>query len=178
MDIYSPVVIDDIVRKNFKPTRLYIKESMGLKYFGKSILQNIDHYTGSGKRWRNHIKKYGKHTIKTIWVSDWYTTPESIQDFAISFSKEHNIVESEEWANLIAENGLSGGPVLNNHFATSDYNLRARTSESNKKRSDTLKGRKDSESVRLKNQSQQICQNEIKKLENRNKADCVTMMAP
>ena len=30
-------------------------------------------------------------------------------EFALNFSKDNNIVESEEWANLIPENGLDGG---------------------------------------------------------------------
>lgn len=119
MGIYSPIDITESIKSNFKPTRLYVKELNGLKYFGKSVLADIDKYPGSGTRWVNHFKKYGKLNIKTIWVSEWFTDPYSLQEFALNFSKSNCIVESSEWANLSAENGLSGG-----HF-----NLAAKTEE-------------------------------------------------
>lgn len=109
MDIYSPIVITEAIKVNFRPTRLYIKELQGLKYFGKSILVDIDKYSGSGTRWVNHVNKYGKTNIKTLWVSEWFTDPCSLQEFALNFSRDNHIVESNEWANLSAENGLSGG---------------------------------------------------------------------
>ena len=94
---------------NFKPTRLYIKELAGVKYFGKSIGTNIEGYTGSGIVWKCRIKKYGKENIRTLWISDWYHDPHEVMEVALHFSKENNIVESEEWANLKPENGLEGG---------------------------------------------------------------------
>jgi hypothetical protein len=100
--IYTPI----------KPTYLYIKQHSvtGLKYFGKTTEKDPYKYSGSGTRWTNHIKKHGKDFIKTIWVSDLYYDT-SIVEIALHFSKENNIVESNDWANLMLENGLDGKPV-------------------------------------------------------------------
>lgn len=91
-------------------TFLYIKQHSvtGLKYFGKTCQDPIK-YLGSGKYWKCHIKTHGKEHINTIWVSEPYTDSNAISQFALAFSKEHNIVESKDWANLIDENGLDGG---------------------------------------------------------------------
>lgn len=100
--IYTPIT----------PTYLYIKKHSitGLKYFGKTIKDPYS-YTGSGKYWKSHIKKYGKQFIETIWVSELYTDT-SIVDIAVNFSIENNIVESKDWANLLIENGLDGGGLM------------------------------------------------------------------
>ena len=108
MNIYSPIQITEEIRNKFKPTRLYIKELAGIKYFGKTTLDpNL--YSGSGKIWKDRIKKYGKDNIKTLWVSDVYYDPDELQVIALHFSEENKIVESKEWANLQPENGLDGG---------------------------------------------------------------------
>jgi hypothetical protein len=88
---------------------LYVKELAGVLYFGKSVKSDITAYPGSGKVWRDRIKKYGVDKVKTIWVSDWFTDPDDLQDFAILFSELHDIVISDKWDNLRSENGLSGG---------------------------------------------------------------------
>ena len=108
MTIYSPILITEQVIQSFIPCRLYIKELCGLKYFGKTS-QNPYDYHGSGKIWKDKIKKYGKENIKTLWVSDIYTDPSLLQEVALGFSKENMIVESVGWANLKPENGLDGG---------------------------------------------------------------------
>jgi hypothetical protein len=92
-----------------KPARLYIKQCphCGLKYFGKSISENIEAYYGSGTRWNNHLKKYKVKPIH-LWNSDWYYDT-SIVRFALKFSKINKIVSSKNWANLKEENGLEGG---------------------------------------------------------------------
>lgn len=109
MGIYSPTIITEDIEDNYKPTRLYVKELNGLKYFGKTILKDVLKYAGSGTRWGNQVKKYGKENIKTIWISDWFHCPHHLQEFALAFSELNDVVGSEEWANLTAENGLSGG---------------------------------------------------------------------
>ena len=109
MSIYSPIQINENILNNFKPTRLYVKELNGLKYFGKTVQQDIHKYAGSGTRWVNQVNKYGKSNIKTIWISEWFYCPHLLQEFALLFSELNNIVESDKWANLAAENGLSGG---------------------------------------------------------------------
>jgi len=93
----------------YKPTWLYIKQhnQTGLKYFGKTVKLDPVTYKGSGKRWLNHLRKHG-NDVTTIWCQ-LFTDKQSLIEYAISFSKENNIVESNEWANLILEDGLWGG---------------------------------------------------------------------
>jgi hypothetical protein len=99
-----------IYNNTITPTYLYIKQHSitRLKYFGKTTKQDPYKYLGSGKYWRKHIKKYGAEFVKTLWVSDLYTDKTLIREIALHFSYENNIVESNEWANLIYENGLDG----------------------------------------------------------------------
>ena len=91
-----------------QPTWLYIKQHTvtGLKYFGKTT-RDPKKYKGSGKRWFNHLNTHG-YTVKTIWAQ-LFTNKTELVEFALNFSKNNNIVESSEWANLIPENGLDGG---------------------------------------------------------------------
>jgi hypothetical protein len=98
--------------KTIKPTRLYIKihEKTGLKYFGKSVKKNIENYHGSGKFWKQHIKKHGKEYFKTIWLSDWFFCEEEITKFCSDFCEKNNIVGSSKWANLKEEAGDGGSP--------------------------------------------------------------------
>ena len=86
-------------------------EITGLKYFGKTI-QEPYRYSGSGKLWNFHIKKHGKEYIKTLNV--WsFEDQEECTTFALKFSRDNNIAESKEWANLKEENGLDGGGIPN-----------------------------------------------------------------
>jgi hypothetical protein len=93
----------------FKPTYLYIKTHCvtGLKYFGKTTSKDPYTYMGSGKYWLRHLSSHGKN-ISTEIVGHFNNRQECIQA-ATEFSKTHNIVESEEWANFKNENGLDGG---------------------------------------------------------------------
>lgn len=93
-----------------KPTYLYIKEhtKTGLKYFGKTYKHHPDDYLGSGKYWKKHIKKHGEEFVETTWCQ-LFTDEKELTEFAINFSQENNIVESDKWANLKNENGLDGG---------------------------------------------------------------------
>ena len=92
---------------------LYIKQHSvtGLKYFGKTISKNPFKYLGSGKRWVPHIKKHGVDQVKTLEI--WgFDNQEMCTEFALKFSKDNNIVESKEWANLMEENGHWGGSTV------------------------------------------------------------------
>jgi len=106
MTIYKKIHITESIRTSFKPTRLCIKKLEGTYYFCKSTRKNILSYTGSGVLWKARIKKYSKDKIETLWVSDWYYTPEEIQDAAIHFSIENDIVNSKSWANMAPEWGI------------------------------------------------------------------------
>lgn len=124
----------------FKPTYLYIKEhtETKLKYFGKTTLSDPVKYLGSGKYWLNHIEKHGKDKVTTTWYH-LFTDQNELTNFAIKFSKDNNITESDDWANLCDENGLSGGYRQNNHLRI--LNSFPQTEESKQKRSKALKGK-------------------------------------
>ena len=83
---------------------LYIKthNKTGLKYFGKTTKQNPYKYKGSGKYWKAHIKFHGYDV--TTEIVGMYTDIEECSKIAINFSIINNIVESQEWANLVIEN--------------------------------------------------------------------------
>lgn len=87
---------------------LYAKQHTvtGLKYFGMTR-SNPFKYQGSGKYWKRHITKHGKENVKTLEI--WgFDDQKLCTEFALKFSKDNNIVESKEWANLQEENGLDG----------------------------------------------------------------------
>lgn len=89
---------------------LYVKQHTitGLKYFGKTISKDPFKYLGSGKYWVPHISKHGKSHVKTLEI--WgFDNQDLCTEFALKFSREHNIVESKEWANLQEENAKGGG---------------------------------------------------------------------
>lgn len=94
----------------FTPTYLYIKQHnvTGLKYFGKTTRQNPISYLGSGLHWKRHLRTHG-NDVSTVWVR-LFTFQKELTEYAIQFSKENQIVESKEWANLRDENGLDGQP--------------------------------------------------------------------
>lgn len=137
--------ITEKVIAKFKPTRLYIKRHSitGLQYFGKTSKVGVafEQYKGSGKHWSRHIKKHGKEHVETTWVSEIYTVDkiDELVEFALFFSEFNNIVDSNDWANLIHENGLDGSPLGKKY-----------TSEQNAANSARQKGRKnDQQSKRL-----------------------------
>lgn len=96
--------------KNFPPTYLYIKQHSitGKLYFGKTT-KNPERYNGSGTKWLNHINYYGKQYVNNLWYC-LFLDEKSINEFALSFSKQNDIVNSIEWLNLIEETGL-GDPI-------------------------------------------------------------------
>ena len=113
----------------FKPTYLYIKQHSvtGMLYFGKTV-QNPEKYLGSGTYWNSHISKHGKEHVVTLWYCLFFEK-DSIVEFALSFSNQHNITESELWANLKPENGLDGvsmpgklNPNYGNYWADDQKN--------------------------------------------------------
>ena len=95
----------------FNPTFLYIKQHRitGKLYFGKTT-KNPEKYKGSGIHWCRHLKKHGNF-VDTLWYC-LYFNEESIKTDALLFSKLWNIVESDDWLNLIEENGMYGGDTI------------------------------------------------------------------
>lgn len=98
----------------FSPTFLYIKQHAitGKLYFGKTTKQDPLEYNGSGKHWSHHIKHHGKEHVITLWC-ELFEDKDDLVNFALYFSKELNIVESNSWLNLKEENGLDGGGLGN-----------------------------------------------------------------
>ena len=94
--------------KQFKPTYLYVKthNKTGLKYFGKTSRNPIS-YRGSGTYWNRHLKIYG-NDVDTE-VLGYFTDQEECTKFSLNFSKTYSIVECKNWANLMVEDGSSGG---------------------------------------------------------------------
>lgn len=94
---------------------LYMKTHLDtkLKYFGKTTNPNYEKYTGSGIYWLRHLKKHG-YNVRTnlMFCSD---SIEEIEKYALKFSEDNNIVESDEWANLKYENGKDGGTRPEDH---------------------------------------------------------------
>lgn len=78
----------------------------GLNYFGKTTKSDPYRYMGSGKRWLNHLKKHGTD-VETVAIWEFENILECTE-FALKFSRENNIVESLNWANLREENGKDG----------------------------------------------------------------------
>jgi hypothetical protein len=96
----------------FNPTYLYVKThtKTGLKYFGKTISKNPEKYRGSGIRWQNHLKEHGgNRSDVTTEIIGYYTDETECRKDALEFSEKHNIVESNDWANLEPEDGTWGG---------------------------------------------------------------------
>ncbi len=95
---------------------LYIKISpQGLFYLGKytqrkNIKNTIYSYLGSGKYWKNHLKKYciNQNQIQTIILLETFDK-EELKKLATYYSKLFKIVEDKKWANLKEENGEDGG---------------------------------------------------------------------
>ena len=78
----------------------------GLNYFGKTK-HDPTFYNGSGVYWNAHLRKHGKDIENVqIWKFD---DEQERSKFAIQFSKDNNIVESDHWANLCIEDGMMGG---------------------------------------------------------------------
>lgn len=93
---------------------LYVKESpLGLKYLGITIKNPIK-YIGSGKHWRLHIKKHNL-ACKDINTKIIFQTTSllEISNKGIYYSELWDVVNSEEWANLIPETGYSNGTLGN-----------------------------------------------------------------
>lgn len=110
---------------------LYIKthNKTGLKYFGKTT-KNPFTYHGSGKHWKRHIKKHGSDITTEIYYKSHNIN--DIKNEGIKFSEENNIVESNEWANLIDETGTGGNTAK--YFTESTFIKMKETRERNNKK--------------------------------------------
>lgn len=85
---------------------LYLKESpLGLKYLGITV-KNPYEYKGSGKYWKNHLK-FHNFTLFDVSTDILLETIDKdiIKFWGLYYSKLWNIVDSNDFANLIPESG-------------------------------------------------------------------------
>jgi len=101
-----------MLNQDFPPTALLVMQHniTGLKYFCKtSLLYRIYSYKGSGIRWNNHLKVHGKDI--TVGVMGVYTDKQRCLEVAKKYSADNDIVNSNEWANLVEETGMKGASM-------------------------------------------------------------------
>jgi hypothetical protein len=92
---------------------LYVKTHnvTGLKYFGKTKLEDVHSYTGSGVYWKRHLNVHGRNYTTEIVAQFSENQVEELKTFATQFSIRNNIVKSKEWANFTIETGLDGNSL-------------------------------------------------------------------
>jgi hypothetical protein len=101
------------VSSAFKPTALLVMEHniTGLKYFCKTtLLDRVHRYKGSGVVWTKHMREHG-FNVK-VGLLGFYIDKDRCLNAAKNFSIENNIVDSDEWANLVIETGKNGASLI------------------------------------------------------------------
>jgi len=78
----------------------------GLKYLGKTVSKDPFLYPGSGTYWKRHLIKHGNNVTTEI-LKECKTEKDVIY-WGQYYSKLWNVVESNDWANLIEEAGPGG----------------------------------------------------------------------
>jgi hypothetical protein len=112
---------------------LYVKthNKTGLKYLGKTTNSNLHSYTGSGKYWRNHLKKHGRDfTTEILKECD---TNDEVKEWGLYYSQLWDVVKSNEWANLTEETGTGGKTVENFRHSDESKALISATHKGKKK---------------------------------------------
>lgn len=105
---------------NAKYLYLMIKthQITGLKYLCKRVTTSdakAISYKGSGQYWKNHLKVHGKYINTDILAKYELEKVEEFSKLCLEYSVKFNIIASEEWANLIEENGLMGAVIGENN---------------------------------------------------------------
>lgn len=130
---------------------LYLKTHnvTGMKYLGKTTSHAPDKYTGSGKYWKRHLNVYGNDvTTQILFESD---NPEKITEMGIYYSNLFDVVNSDEFANLKAEEGDGGWSHLTEEQIQKRY-------EHVRKYGGTFKGKTHSEESKQKIKSARAVQ--------------------
>jgi hypothetical protein len=81
----------------------------GLKYLGKTTSPDPHKYTGSGRKWKPHIKKHG-YDVTTEILKECQSK-EEVKCWGKYYSDLWDVVNSKDWANLKPEEG-DGGPTV------------------------------------------------------------------
>ena len=87
---------------------LYVKthRKTGLKYLGKTKQKDPHQYRGSGKYWKDHIKKHG-YDVDTEILRECQSN-EEVRQWGLYYSELWQVVASNKWANLKEESGDGG----------------------------------------------------------------------
>lgn len=96
---------------------LYLKESpLGLKYLGKTEKDPMT-YMGSGLHWKRHIAKYG-FTHRDVKTTILFETNDNalLKERGQYYSKLWDVVNNENFANLMNENGDGGDTSMCENF--------------------------------------------------------------
>ena len=89
-------------------------------------------YQGSGKRWVRHVKKHGYDvTTEVLFETDSFNL---LQETGRKLSHQLNVVESEDFLNLVVENGQGfepghKGQTKNNFFGSGEHIRRIKSGE-------------------------------------------------
>ena len=101
--------------QTIKETVAYEKthNKTGKKYFGIST-RDTNNYNGSGPRWIEHLEEHGNdHSTEILFKT---TSQQELTDFCEAYSKEKDIVESDLYANVVAEHGGCVGGEANPNY--------------------------------------------------------------
>jgi len=109
-------------------------KTTNLKYLAKTTqyhthLELEEKYHGSGKRWTNHLNKHGKDV--RIEIIGTFKTSE-VRKYAVAVSYANNVVISNDWANLMIEDGLSGGNAFVGKTENEMNEIKQKMSDSHK----------------------------------------------
>lgn len=90
---------------------LYLKihNKTGYQYLGKTTRKNPHLYPGSGKLWKRHLNKHGRD-YKTIILRECHSE-EELLEWGLYYSKLWNVIENENFANLMEETGDGGATM-------------------------------------------------------------------
>lgn len=114
--LYTITSQEDAIMSNTIYLYLKTHNKTGLKYLGKTA-RNPHTYKGSGKHWLRHIEKHGYDITTEILFET--TDVEEFKRVAFETSKKLNVVESEEFANLVHEVGDGGANNVGREFSDS-----------------------------------------------------------
>jgi len=92
----------------------------GLKYLCYTQKEDHNSYHGSGLRWKRHIKKHG-YDVSTFLILETDDF-EVLKTKGLEFSKLYDVVDSNEWANMIPESGDGGSSTKNTIWITNGVN--------------------------------------------------------
>jgi hypothetical protein len=82
----------------------------GIKYLCKTSKSNPFTYSGSGKIWKRHLRKYGRNFTTEI-LAECKTKDELVQK-GLYYSNLWDVVNNKEFANLVLEAGDGGATML------------------------------------------------------------------